>query len=68
MPKSSKSIKKLYRGRDKVFFGVLSGIAEYMGTDPVVVRIVFILVTAFTGFAPGFVAYLLAAMIMPEKV
>lgn len=66
MPKTTKPIKRLTKGSDRVLWGVLGGIAEYTGTDPVVVRIIFIAVSAFTGFVPGVVAYLLAALIIPE--
>ena len=34
--------KRLYRSRDKVIAGVCGGIAERYGRDPVVVRIVFV--------------------------
>lgn len=61
-------MKKLYRSENnKVWLGVLGGLGEYLNLDPVLLRVVFILIFVFTGFIPGFVAYLLAAAVMPKK-
>jgi phage shock protein C len=45
--------------------GVCGGIAEYMDVDPTVVRLVWVLITFFTGIVPGIVAYLVAWLVMP---
>lgn len=61
-------MKRLYRSdKNKVWLGVFSGLGDYLEIDPVLLRIIFILVFVFTGFVPGFVAYLLMAAIMPKK-
>lgn len=52
---------------NKVIAGVCGGIAEYTGIDPTIVRVFYILVTAFTGFIPGIVAYAALAFIMPNE-
>ena len=58
--------KKLYRNTDsKIIAGVCSGIAEYVGVDPTVVRILWILFCAVGG--SGILAYIIAANIMPER-
>ncbi len=58
--------KKLYRNTDsKIIAGVCSGIAEYVGVDPTVVRILWILFCAVGG--SGILAYIIAAIIMPER-
>ena len=60
--------KKLYRSEtNKVVAGVLGGIGEYLGIDPVVVRVMFLALTVFTGFIPGLVFYLLALLVVPAK-
>jgi len=59
--------KRLTRGADKKLVGVCSGLGDYLGIDPVLVRLVWVLVTVFSGFVPGVVAYVLVAWIMPEK-
>lgn len=60
--------KTLTRSKvNKVWLGVCGGAGEYFNIDPVIVRVVWILIVAFTGFAPGIIAYLLAALVMPES-
>ena len=44
--------------------GVCSGLAEYIGIDPTVVRLIWALI-GLTG--AGILAYLVAALIIPEK-
>lgn len=46
--------------------GVCGGLAEYLKIDPILVRLLWILVTAFSGFVPGIIVYLLAAWVMPD--
>ncbi len=59
--------KKLFRTKDRVIAGVCGGIAEYFELDPTVVRLIWILVTIFTGIGTGIIAYILAWVIIPEK-
>lgn len=60
--------KKLYRSRtNRVISGVMGGLGEYSSVDPVLVRIVYITLTAFTAVVPGVLAYILMAMVMPEN-
>ena len=57
--------KKLYRIREgKKIAGVCGGIAEYFAIDPTIIRLIWALV-GLTG--AGIVAYLVAALIIPEK-
>ena len=61
--------KKLMRSNtNKVFAGVLGGIAEYLGMDPSVVRIVYTILTVCTAAFPGVLIYLIMLLIMPMKV
>ena len=60
--------KKLYRSEDnKVIFGVIGGFGEYIDVDPVFLRVIYILLSVFTGFFPGVLAYILMAIVMPKK-
>lgn len=60
--------KRLTRSKkDKKLFGVCGGFAQYLGIDSTLIRVILILVVVFTGFLPGVIAYLLAALIMPEE-
>ena len=57
--------KKLYRNtQNKLIAGVCSGLAEYVNIDPTVVRLIWALI-GLSG--AGIVAYLVAALIIPEK-
>ncbi len=60
--------KKLYRSAiDKMIAGVCGGVAEYVSMDSTVLRLIWALVVAFTGFIPGVIVYVIAALIMPIK-
>lgn len=62
-------IKKLRRSKtDRVFAGICGGIGEYLGIDPVLLRLIWLLIVIFTGFVPGVLVYILAIFIIPEKV
>lgn len=59
--------KKLYKSaNDKVLSGVLGGIAEYLGIDSTIVRLIFALVAIFTAVIPCVVFYIICAVIMPD--
>lgn len=56
--------KRLYKSRkDRVLFGVCGGVAEYFDVDPTIIRLATVLIWMTGG---GFLAYILAAIIMPE--
>jgi phage shock protein C len=57
--------KKLYRSKtDRVIFGVCGGLGEYFEVDPLILRILFVLLT-FTG-GSGIIIYLILAVIIPD--
>jgi phage shock protein C len=60
--------KKLMRSRaDRKIAGVCSGLAQYLDLDISLVRILWFFVTFVSGVFPGFVAYVLAWIIIPEE-
>ncbi|WP_026894606.1 PspC domain-containing protein [Clostridiisalibacter paucivorans] len=60
--------KKLYLSRtDKKISGVCGGIAEYFEIDSTLIRLLWVLATIFTVGFPGVIAYIVAAMVMPDK-
>ncbi|MBP7119456.1 PspC domain-containing protein [Candidatus Woesebacteria bacterium] len=62
------TVKKLTRSStDKVLTGVMGGVAAYMGVDSTLLRLAWLLIVAFTGFVPGLVAYVIAAVVIPEN-
>ncbi|TLM89954.1 MAG: PspC domain-containing protein [Actinobacteria bacterium] len=57
----------LVRSRsDRVIGGVIGGIAERTGIDSNLARILFVVLTLFTGFGVGVVLYLAALILVPE--
>ena len=58
--------KKLYRSEsDKKLAGVCGGLADYLGVDVTIIRLIWALVAVFGG--TGLVAYLIAALIIPTE-
>ena len=58
--------KKLYRStKDKVLAGVCGGLGEYFDVDPTLIRI---LTAALCTTGSGLLLYIVAAVVMPERV
>ena len=57
--------KKLKKSTNKMIGGVCAGLAEYMGIDPTMVRVVYAALTLFTAGFPGLLLYIVLALIMP---
>ena len=58
--------KRLYRSRkDRRFAGVCGGIADYLGVDPTLVRILWVIFAMAGG--PGIVVYIVLAALIPEE-
>lgn len=47
--------------------GVLAGIARWLGWDPSAARVAYILLTVFTGFLLGVVAYVALWVFLPAE-
>jgi len=60
--------KRLFRSnKNKVIAGVCGGIGEYLGTDPTIIRLLWVVITIFSGFFIGILAYIIAWIIIPER-
>lgn len=58
--------KRLTRStRDRMLAGVCGGIADFLGWDPTVVRIVWVVLTMLGG--SGFFLYLILWLVMPQE-
>ena len=66
-PRTTKQgIHRLYRsGRDKILGGVCGGVGEYLGIDPVIVRLLWVI--AIFVWGAGLLAYLIAWIIIPRN-
>ena len=58
-------MKKLYKSNNRMICGVCAGIAEYLGIDPTVVRLIWAAL-GLTG--TGILLYIIAAPVMPENM
>ncbi len=58
--------KRLYKSStNRVLCGVCGGIGEYFNVDPTIIRLLFVLFVF--GVGSGLLAYIVAAIIMPEQ-
>jgi len=61
------SVKKLYRSSaNRWLGGVCGGLGEYLGMDPTVVRILYIIGT-FLSMGFGILLYIILWIVIPEK-
>jgi phage shock protein C len=59
-------LRRLYRsGKDKILGGVCGGLGEYFGVDPVLFRILFVLLALGWGF--GILLYIICWIIIPRN-
>jgi phage shock protein PspC (stress-responsive transcriptional regulator) len=58
---------KLVRSHNRVIAGVIAGVAEWLGWDVTLTRLLYLLLTLFTGVVAGIVAYTILWIMMPEK-
>ncbi|HLA69126.1 MAG TPA: PspC domain-containing protein [Bacteroidota bacterium] len=59
--------KRLYRSRKhKMLGGVCGGIAEYLGVDPTIVRVAWIVISLFP-LIPGILVYIIAWIVIPKE-
>lgn len=62
--KTMKTTKRLYRSKtNKIVGGVCGGFGEYLNIDPVLIRLILVLMFLCTGF--GLIAYIIAWIIIP---
>ena len=58
--------KRLTKSDDKVLAGVCGGVADFLGLDRSLVRVLVALVIFFSGIVTGLIVYLVAALVLPE--
>ncbi|BDD04608.1 PspC domain-containing protein [Aureibacter tunicatorum] len=59
---------RLKRNNDrKVIAGVCSGIADFLGWDPLLVRILYVCISAMSGGFPGGLIYVVLWYLMPKE-
>ena len=62
----STDVKKLYRSQDeRMIAGVCGGLGEYLGIDPTIIRLIFVVATIWGG--AGALVYLIMLLVVPEE-
>ncbi len=57
----------LQRSRtNKVIAGVCAGLADWLGWDPTLVRILYVIISVFSAAFPGILVYLILWLVMPK--
>ena len=58
----------LQRSRDqRLIAGVCGGLAEWLGWNPTLVRVLFVLVSVLSAAFPGLLVYLVLWIVMPKR-
>lgn len=57
---------RLKRSSDKMIAGVCGGIAEWLGWDPTLVRIGYVLLSIFSAAFPGILIYIVLWVVTPK--
>lgn len=58
----------LYRSNtNKMIAGVCGGLAEWLGWDPTLVRILYVVISILSVGFPGTIAYIILWIVMPKK-
>jgi phage shock protein PspC (stress-responsive transcriptional regulator) len=60
--------KPLRRSRkNRMIGGVVGGLAEYLGMDPVLARVLYIAISVISAAFPGILLYILLWIVIPEE-
>ena len=52
--------------RNKMIAGVCGGLAEWLGWDPTLVRVLYVVVSILSAAFPGLLVYVILWIVMPE--
>ncbi|MFQ5789841.1 MAG: PspC domain-containing protein [Acidobacteriota bacterium] len=67
MSEDARPTRALTRSHDqRLIAGVCGGIAEWLGWDPTIVRVLYVLLSVCSAGFPGILVYLVLWMVMPE--
>ena len=61
--------RRLRRSRsNRMIGGVVAGIADYIGIDVSLARVLYVLISIFSAAFPGILVYLICWLLIPEEV
>jgi phage shock protein PspC (stress-responsive transcriptional regulator) len=58
---------RLTRSGNRVIAGVCGGLAEWLGWDIALVRLLYLVLSIFSAGFPGLLAYIILWIVMPEE-
>lgn len=58
--------RPLVRSNNKIIAGVCGGIAEWLGWDPSLFRVLFVIVSILSAAFPGTIVYIVLWIVMPS--
>jgi phage shock protein C len=58
---------RLTRSNNRVIAGVCGGLADWLGWDIALVRLLYLIVSIFSAGFPGTIAYIILWIVMPEE-
>jgi phage shock protein C len=59
-------MKKLYRSPNRVLAGVCGGVAEYFDVDPILIRVIYLVLSLFSAAFPGVLLYIILMIMIPN--
>lgn len=60
--------RPLRRSRnDRIIGGVIGGLADYLGLDPTLSRVIYVLISIFSAAFPGILVYILLWILIPPE-
>ena len=60
--------RPLRRSRnDRIIGGVIGGLADYLGLDPTLSRVIYVLISIFSAAFPGILVYILLLILIPPE-
>ncbi len=58
---------RLTRSDNRIIAGVCAGLAEWLGWDTALVRVLYLVISIFSAGFPGVLAYIILWIVMPEE-
>ncbi len=58
--------RRLRKSKSRMIAGVCGGIADWLGWDPTLVRVLYVLISIFSAAFPGILVYIILWIVMPN--
>jgi phage shock protein PspC (stress-responsive transcriptional regulator) len=58
--------RRLRKSKNRLIAGVCGGIADWLGWDPTLVRVLYVLISIFSAAFPGILVYIILWIVMPN--